>query len=189
MHFSLLSFIEGPERSTKAIFRLQVQKNKYRIDIVVAKSVTSQMELLKAEKYSNLKQKETGYWGFFWWAMTIRRKRIVSDFTAWVEDTEEAGRQMLNVFSGIIFWQQQYWLCLFLEAYNITCCSTGMITWNAFQSKAKMYSLKVLWYITVASSLCPTYSRSYWVFFLFKNFDVVSCSCLLILIFMQLETW
>lgn len=29
---------EGPERSTKAIFRLQAQKNKYRIDIVVAKS-------------------------------------------------------------------------------------------------------------------------------------------------------
>lgn len=47
--------VEGPERSTEAIFRLQVQKNKYRIDIVIAKSVTSQMELLKVEKYSNLK--------------------------------------------------------------------------------------------------------------------------------------
>lgn len=46
--------VEGPERSPKAIFRLQVQKNKYRFDIVVAKSVTSQMELQKAEKYSNL---------------------------------------------------------------------------------------------------------------------------------------
>lgn len=117
--------VEGPERSTKAIFRLQAQKNKCRIDIVVAKSVTSQMEFLKAEKYSYLKQKETRYWGFFGWAMTIRRKRIVSDFTAWVEDTEEAGRQMLNVFSGIIFWQQQYWLCLFLEAVvcNVTWCS------------------------------------------------------------------
>lgn len=44
------SLVEGPERSTEAIFRLQVQKNKYRIDIVVAKSVTSQRELLKAEK-------------------------------------------------------------------------------------------------------------------------------------------
>lgn len=52
----------------------------------------------------------------------------MSDFTAWVEDTEEAGRQMLNIFSGIIFWQQQYWLCLFLEAvvYNITSCSRGI---------------------------------------------------------------
>lgn len=68
---------------------------------------------------------------------------------------------MLNVFSGVIFWQQQYWLCLFLETmvYNITSCSRG-ITWNAFQSTAKMYSLKVLWYITVASFLCPTYARS-----------------------------
>lgn len=85
----------------------------------------------------------------------------MSDFTAWVKDTEEAGRQMLNVFSGIIFWQQQYWLCLFLEAvvYNITSCSRG-ITWNGFQSKAKVYSLKVLCYITVAASVCPMHSRS-----------------------------
>lgn len=97
---------------------------------------------------------------------------------------------MLNVFSGIIYWKQQYWLCLFLEAvvYNITSCSGG-VTWNAFHSKAKMWSLKVLWYITVASSLCPTYSRSIgFVIFLFYNFAVVSCSYLLILIFVQLKT-
>lgn len=114
----------------------------------------------------------------------------MSDFTAWVKDTEEAGRQMLNVFSGIIFWQQQYWLCLFLEAvvYNITSCSRG-ITWNGFQSKAKVYSLKVLWYITVASSVCPTHSRSTgFVVFFFLNFAIVSCSYLLILIFVQLKT-